>query len=328
MASTDDAAAATTGDVLAELPSWVSIAVAGQDAAGFLQGQLTCDVRRLSDERSLPAAACNAEGRVIACLRLCRRGDVHCLFMPAAGAAELVANLRRYVLRARVAIDDRTVGRLLLGLSGPGAPAALRVLLGGAPLAPDGVLHAAGATVLALPGLHPRYLLAAPEGGAAALRETLATTARPVGPAVWDLLDIRAGLPSLSPVHRGAFLPQMLNLDLSGAVSFEKGCYVGQEVIAALQDRGRLARRLHRAHLPGGAPPRPGDPVIAHSAAGAPGREAGQVVMAAPAPEGGQELLAVLRVADVEAGGGAARLTLAGDPGRTLRLLPLPPEAG
>jgi folate-binding protein YgfZ len=70
----------------------------------------------------------------------------------------------------------------------------------------------------------------------------------------WDVAGIECGIPEVVATSSGEWIPQMLNLDLLGAVSFEKGCYTGQEIVARTQHLGRIKRRLFRYRIPGRAP--------------------------------------------------------------------------
>ncbi len=320
----DEAAAAATGDVLADLSHLGLLAATGADAARFLQGQVTADLAALDSGRTTLAALCNAEGRVAAVLRLWRRGAEILLEAPAATLDEAGGRLGRYLFRADVTLADVSGRTARLGLAGPGADAALRALLGEAPLRPGDALSDGpddGAlTVLRLPGPAPRFALHAPAVRLRHVWARLAAGARPVGRGAWELLDIAAGIPAVSPPNVEAFLPQMLGLDALDAVSFGKGCYLGQEAVATLQDRGRLPRRLLRARAD--APPPPaGAPLLAVPDAKGPPREEGRVVAAAADSRGGCELLAVARV-----GAETGPLRLGGPDGPPLTVLPLPPR--
>ena len=114
--------------------------------------------------------------------------------------------------------------------------------------------------------------------------------AAPVGAPVWEYLDILAGLPMIYPETAGMFVPQHVNLDLVGGVSFQKGCYVGQEVVARLHYRGKSKRRMHRLNVDSDEVPAPGTPLYGRAA----DQAAGNVVRAAPSPEGGCAALAVI----------------------------------
>jgi folate-binding protein YgfZ len=129
----------------------------------------------------------------------------------------------------------------------------------------------------------------------------------PYREADWRLAGIRAGLPQVYPETHEAFVAQMLNLDLLGGVSFEKGCYTGQEIIARTHFRGAIKRRMFRFQC-AGPPPAPGTRVLVGE------QHAGDVVDAA-----GSELLAVITLAQAD-----AELELESNRGARLERLPLP----
>jgi folate-binding protein YgfZ len=245
------------GTFLSEGPSaWGVIAFRGADTARFLQGQLSAEIENLEVGASTLAGLHNPQGRVVAVLALVRTGDTEVLAaVPADLIESVVQRLRKYVLRAKLTIDD--------------ASAALQV---------TGLPRGADATGDARVRWGERWLALAPAG-----RYTpAAATARDQ----WELDDVRAGLPVVFAATSEQFVAQMLNLDLLGAIAFDKGCYTGQEVIARAHYRGRVKRRMQRwLHSPGPAL-KPGDP--AHSPDGRP------LVVVRVAPAGaGQEVLAV-----------------------------------
>jgi folate-binding protein YgfZ len=199
--------------------------------------------------------------------------------------------LARFVLRSRVKLEDAGAWHVY-GITGPDA-------------------EAAASTRLHMPmdetGL--RQLIVAPRG-----------EALPQGEAVpresWRADDIAAGLPEILRATSGLWVAQMLNLDLIDAISFSKGCYTGQEVIARAHYRGQVKRRMQRFFTEDEAPLSPGMRVLLHD-----GRAA-QIVMSAPAQSGGREFLAVTAIH----ASGAAQAT--GDeppaPAVTAVTLPLP----
>ena len=118
-------------------------------------------------------------------------------------------------------------------------------------------------------------------------------------PQHWDWLDIRAGIPVVGPATQEAFVPQMANLDLIGGVSFTKGCYPGQEIVARMHYRGTLKQRMYLANVGGTQLPQPGDKLFSPEF----GEQAcGTIVNGAPSPEGGQDVLAVIQIASAEKG--------------------------
>lgn len=204
----------------------------GPDSVSFLQGQLSNDVRRLEESRSVLAAFSSPQGRVLALMHLMAHDGGIVAILPRELVAPTVEALRKYVLRSKVRIED--AGESLSIAGALGAPP------------PDGI------GFYAVNG-DPRRFWAI--GAAENLREhDLAGDLRHTDhfQQEWRLADIRAGLPQIYLPTREVFVAQMLNLDLLGGISFSKGCYTGQEIIARTQHLGRIKRRLYRLRLPPG----------------------------------------------------------------------------
>ena len=300
------------------------IAVRGPDADSFLQGQLTCDVREVTLEHSLPGAYCSPKGRVLACLRLFRRGDAVYLELPRDLAQPTLERLSKYVLRAKVTLEDACDRLASFGVAGPKAAALVMERLGAIPEAENGVIHTAedesGITVIRLPGLTPRFELHGPVEAMQAINKALGGDPGIDGER-WAALEILAGRPAVYPQTVEAFVPQMLNLDVLGGISFQKGCYVGQEVVARTHYLGKIKRRMVLARVDSARAPWPGDSVF--SAQAGDGQIAGQVVYAArecPERRSRYVALAVVRIDCAESG----TLHLFSPDGPTLRLEPLP----
>lgn len=241
------------------------LAFRGPDAAKFLQGQLSADVENLISGASVLAGLHNPQGRAIALLTLARLSpeDIFAV-LPAELIAGVGARLRKFVFRAKVTIEESS----------------LRVIGAAAGTDPHGAYAFRWAD---------RQLLLAPVG------RDLPLTA---DDAAWQLADVRAGLPEVYAATAESFVAQMLNLDLLGAIAFDKGCYTGQEVIARAHYRGRVKRRMQRWMNPN-APLAPGD-----AARSVDGRAL--TVVRVAACEGGQEILAVGNFAAGAADEGAA----------------------
>jgi folate-binding protein YgfZ len=145
--------------------------------------------------------------------------------------------------------------------------------------------------------------------------QALATHATPVGAPVWDWLRLNAGIPMIVAATQELFVPQMVNLEAIGGVSFQKGCYPGQEIVARSQYLGKMKRRMFLAHVDTLAAP--GDSLYS---ADVPGQATGTVVNAAPAPDGGFDILAVAQIESAR----TQTLHLKADDGAALALKPLP----
>ncbi len=233
------------------------LAIRGPDAARFLQGQLSAEIEKLSVGKSTLAGLHNPQGRVVALLALARTApDELFAILPGELAADVMNRLRKYVLRAKVRIEDVSSSLRVIGCPDPRPDALASVEWGG------------------------RWMALANANGDAAAADELTR-------AQWEEHDVRAGLPQIFAATRETFVAQMLNLDLLGAIAFDKGCYTGQEVIARAHYRGRVKRRMQRWRYAGGEPLRPGD------AARAPDGRPLVIVRAAPSAAGGQEVLAV-----------------------------------
>jgi folate-binding protein YgfZ len=307
-------AAAQARGIVCDLGALSVLRVAGDDAAPFLQGQLTNDVALLAPGASQFAAWCSPKGRMLVSLVVARGEDGDfLLLLPSTMAAGIRKRLAMFVLRSRVTIEDVSVDTVRLGVGGPAAPGAMQAACGAVPPVRR-LATTPTATVLALPG--ERYVAFAQPHAAPALWDRLRAGLRPAGFPAWQWLTIRAGVPVITPATADQFVPQAANLDALDGVNFRKGCYTGQEIVARTQYLGRLKERLVMAHVDGPPPPagtRLYSPVFDAQACGS-------VVDAAPAPGGGSDLLAVLKIAARDRGEVHAQTP----DGPRLTLLPLP----
>ena len=197
--------------------------------------QFTSDVQQLAEGNSQPGAWCNPKGQVIANFILARRDAGYYLLLPRELKDIFIKRLQMFVLRARVTIEDCSESWQCLGINNAGA-GELPTVSGSQLLVP-------------VPVNRPRGVLAGP---AAVLRESWPQLARSytgIGSHYWQLFDVLDGQPWILEATTETFLPQLLNMDQTQAVSFSKGCFPGQEVIARLQHRGKVKQRLFIARL-------------------------------------------------------------------------------
>mgnify|MGYP002631535892 CR=1 FL=1 len=236
----------------AELTHLGLIAVTGADAAAFLQAQLSNDLHAVTETRSQLSAWCSAKGRALAVMRVYLHSATYYLQLPRDQLEFVLQRLRMYVLRSQVTLTDASPLLVQLGMSGAEAPALLTHTLGTSVSATNNSvtsLSLSGATVsvLTLPGVQPRFAVITSPAMADTLQRQWASAATRIGSDGWSLLDIRAGIPSLCSATQDLFIPQMLNLDLIGALSFSKGCYPGQEIVARTHHLGAVKRRMYYA---------------------------------------------------------------------------------
>lgn len=279
--------AAREATVISPLTHLGLIECSGDDAKTFLQNQLTSDVNHLETGSIQHSSWCSPKGRMLASFVLYRRDAGYVALLSADLQEFIRKRLQIYVLRSSVKISNRSADHELIGLSGPQAEAALQSA--GLPI-PSGPMQTATAnniTVLRL--AETRYILVIASEAAGSAWNALSTHAKAAGPAAWQWLDIQAGFPLITEATKEAFVPQMANLDKIGGVSFHKGCYPGQEVVARTQYLGKVKRHLYRFHA--SSPIVPGMQV---SAAESPEHACGMVANASPAPGGGYEGLAIV----------------------------------
>jgi len=290
-----------TGSMFCDLSHRGLIAVSGEEALEFLQHQLSSDVREVSGTRSQLSSYCSPRGRMLASLRVFRRDDTFYLNLPTEILASTLQRLRMFVLRASVSLGDHSLELVRCGYAGPDAEQELTQALGDCPAAVDDTLQVGGLTVLRIPGPgpHPRFEIHGTTGAVTKLWERLNVRGAPVGAAPWALLDILSGIPNIYPATADRFVPQMANLQMIGGVSFKKGCYPGQEVVARMHYLGNLKRRMYLISAATDIIPNPGDSIVA---AGKDTNEpSGTIVEAQLNPDSsGVAALAVLRIADAE----------------------------
>jgi folate-binding protein YgfZ len=227
------------------LPHLGVLRFTGPDSLSFLQGQVSNDTRRLAENRSLLAAYSSAQGRVLALMHLLPHSSGVIAVLPRDLVLPTLEGLRRFVLRAKVKIED--AGEFL---SVAGLHDAHRLQIAGYIEQSTGYIEKDGIGVAAVNRDPSRYWVI---GAAGKLTEHGLDGDTSQAEQIehdWRLADIRAGLPQIYQSTREAFVAQMLNLDLLDGISFDKGCYTGQEIIARTQHLGRIKRRLYRLQLP------------------------------------------------------------------------------
>lgn len=269
----------------------------GDDAGTFLSNLLTCDVAGLGPARSAYGAYCTPKGRALATFLLWRSEQAYFMQLPSPLREPIQKQLSRYILRSKVKAVDATGDWTLIGVAGTVAADLVQRVAGHAPAAVHDVVHAGGVTVIHLPA--GRYEIVVPRDRTQSMLAALSAGAEKAGPDHWDWLDIRAGIPTILPATQEAFVPQMVNLDLIGGVSFEKGCYPGQEIVARMHYRGTLKQRMVLANIALDEPPQPGEKLYSPDF----GEQAcGTIVNAARSPEGGHDLLASIQIASAAKG--------------------------
>ncbi len=233
------------------LPQWGLIFVEGEDAANFLQNQLTNSV--LGMQASLPTQIassnntvrlvgyCSPKGRLMASAWLTLRPDLagavnrYALFISRDISASFAKRLSMFVMRSKVSIKDVSDQWNVLGFYGNAQQAASLEI-------------AADNVAIMLPEVfannhsYARALIARP---ISADVDQVSESAL----SQWNALEVLSAIPRIVQATQEQFVPQMINFESVAGVDFKKGCYPGQEIVARSQYRGSIKRRLHLAHL-------------------------------------------------------------------------------
>ncbi|MDM8560056.1 hypothetical protein [Candidatus Parabeggiatoa sp. HSG14] len=299
------------GDIITDLSHFGLIKVSGGDAEKFLQGQLTNDVRKVTAQRNQLNACCTPKGRILINFRLFKRDSAYYFLLPQESVTTTLKHLQKYIMRADVKLEDFSNHLLRFGISGTHSTRVLKNCLGFTPPTEmEASLTTEQTTILRIQGIQPRYIILTetpqdlwqcssktlyPAGSTA--WQCTNKTLHPVGSTAWQLLEILAGLPQILSTTVEAFVPQMVNYHAIGGVSFKKGCYTGQEIVARMQYLGSLKRRMYLAKMNTESVPKPGDTLYTSTEE----QSVGKIVNAVPHPDGGMIALAVISIKNAEA---------------------------
>lgn len=281
--------------VLCDLSQFGILKVSGDEAQSFLQNLCSNDIKTVSPQQAQLSSLNTAKGRVLATLLIWQTGSDYYLHLPAALIAAIQKKLTMYVLRAKVKIEDMSAQQVCLGIAGKEAAALLQAHVGELPQAALTLTQHANASILRI--AENRFQINTTPEHAPVLWQQLSAPARPVGSPCWDWLNIRAGMPVVLPATQEQFVLQMLNLDILGGVSFKKGCYPGQEIVARMHYLGKLKQRTYLAHIDSDISPQPNDALYSDDYAG---QSSGNILNVAPAPAGGYDVLATLHSSSVK----------------------------
>lgn len=310
--------AARDGTVVVPLADHGLIRASGEEAASFLHNLLTNDVATLAADEVRYAGLCSPKGRLLATFTIWHEGADLLLALSADIQPAILKKLSMYVLRSKVKLTDSSSAMVLVGLAGPAAQELLQALGAAVPAARH-TTPINGGEVLGL--ADGRFVLAITPEAAMATWPKLVAQARPAGTAAWRWLEIAAGQPRIVAATQEAFVPQMVNMEMAAVagVSFTKGCYPGQEIVARTQYLGKVKRRMYRAKLTQALPA--GTDVYTPESQG---QHCGALVTVAPAPDGGHECLLVVQSSGADAG----EIHVGSVDGPAAVLLPLPYSLG
>lgn len=299
--------------IIADLSHFGLIHFSGEDASAFLQGQLSCDVRKIGRFTAQYGCYCTPKGRMLASFLIWQDSSGYLMQIPIPLLITLEKRLSMYVLRSKVRLDNDSDKFVCIGVAGNRASEVVEKILGATPDPFLGVINSAYGSILCL--AQNRFEIVTTPEYAPKLWEHLRKHAIPVGRLCWDWLEIKAGIPVITPATQEQFVPQMTNLEAIGGISFQKGCYPGQEIVSRTQYLGKIKRRMYLANICSKEPIAAGDELYSNKK-----QVCGMVVNAAPSPEGGYDVLAVIQT-DSAKNENIYWKTLKGP---TLKIMPLP----
>lgn len=279
--------------VLADLSHYALIKVSGDDAVDFLQGQLTHDIKLVTNNVSQLSAYCNPKGRILANFRIFKRNDDYFLHLRADTVSATLKRLRMFVMRSKVELLDYSDEILSMGVAGLNVASKLSKLFKNLPKLTDESSTEDNLTIIKLAGDLPRYEVHGPIDEVKETWEKLQSDGVAIGYNSWNLLTIRAAIPEIVAETVEAFVPQMVNLQAINALSFTKGCYPGQEVVARMHYLGKLKRRLFICSAESNTLPVAGESIMTNDESG---QKIGQIVTSSWTGDNKIEFLAVLQI--------------------------------
>lgn len=228
---------------LMTLDDWALATASGADSEKYLQGQVTADIAQLTEHQHLLAAHCDAKGKMWSNLRLFRRDGGFAWIERRSVRDVQLTELKKYAVFSKVTIapDDDHV---LLGVAGFQARAALASLFSTLPDSETQLVQDGATSILWFAHPAERFLLVTDAATATQISEKLHGEAQLNNSQQWLALNIEAGLPVIDAVNSAQFIPQATNIQALGGISFKKGCYTGQEMVARAKFRGANKRAL------------------------------------------------------------------------------------
>lgn len=272
-----------------DLSHFSLLEISGSDAFGFMHGQITADLNQLETQGWLFSAWCLPNGRVIGTFIVYANNDSLLMILPSMLKEKIMQRLSMFILRSQVSVNDVSEDYTLIGLSDTEIEKILQPTSISETISAGNKIQSEKVTCLKLWNHGPRYILISKMEHVEDLMNNITAICTPGERVDWNLLDIEAGMPWIINATSEAFLPQMLNLDQMHGLSYQKGCYPGQEVIARLYYRGQLKKMLYLGTGKADISPGAGDRLIIKNS----GNVVADVIDAELHSSGGFRLLAV-----------------------------------
>ncbi|OXX71019.1 tRNA-modifying protein YgfZ [Vibrio sp. V19_P1S1T109] len=221
--------------MLTHLASWGTIIISGNDKKAYLQGQVTCNVVTLEPTQSTLGAHCDAKGKVWSVFRLFHHHDGYAMFQPLSAIEAELRELKKYAIFSKVNISQSQ--DIALGVMGEQAEQYINTLT-----ADEGEVRLIdGGSAIKISS--QRWLLLVSEQTAQQLMTQ--SEALKVTEETWTRFDIEEAVPILGQADQNEHIPQAVNLQAFNGISFNKGCYTGQETVARAKYRGINKRAMY-----------------------------------------------------------------------------------
>lgn len=282
------------GAILCDLSHFGLIGVSGEDAATFLQGQLTNDINQVTDKLSQLSAYCTPKGRALATFFVTQRQGTYYLSVARDLLEPILKRLRIYVLRSKVALEDASASLVHFGYAAPDGDQQLLEILGKVPANAYDTVQVGNLTIMRQPAPIPRFKILGELDEAKKLWQRLNVNAACVGRSSWEYFNVMSGVPMVTLTSSEAWVPQMMNMHLINGVSFSKGCFPGQEIVARLKYLGKSKRQMYRIGIPHCVK----IPAVGTLIASSTDPEAATILNATLNPDGYVEALVVMKIAE------------------------------
>jgi folate-binding protein YgfZ len=251
----------TTDTWVSHLDYMGALTVIGQDASKFLQGQLSCDVNTISAEHSTPGSHCNPQGRMLSNFRLFSPAENHFVLAMQAELCETAQKaLQKYIVFSKATLS-RVDHLLALGLHGPDASNIVAGLFGKTTKARNDTVQSATGSAIQIDEMAQSFEIYLDPENTDAMQSIL-QAALLCDNAYWQQQCITNGLWYISADQSGEHIPLVAALDKIEGISFKKGCYTGQEIIARMHYRGKAKRHIVALETDGFVPVSMGDKII------------------------------------------------------------------
>jgi len=289
--------------IIADLSHYALIKISGSEAQSFLQSQFSNDVDLINESQAQLNSYCSPKGRILALFSLFKINNDFYLQLPHDLLDSILKRLTMFKMRADVELEDVSDSIQCIGISGLNAESLIQKIVTNVPNSHYSSITQNGITVIRLENAtqqnyQTRFIIFANNEILTQFWNDNNQDLLPVSSNIWSLLDIQSGIPTIETATIDSFVPQMVNLQLINAVSFKKGCYPGQEIVARTQYLGKLKKRMYLLKSENDQQLLAGSDLTTENATDE--QSKGKIVNCQLSPDGGIEALAVIQISSID----------------------------